>query len=437
MNLGGFSEGASGARDRPDPLLLQCAAMSGARPNNRVTIDAGAADSVRRGRPWVLREAILGRPVAETGDLVDLHEPRGAFVARGLADPDSPISVRVLTRDPGERDLRALVLARVQAAFALRRRLCELETLEVYRLCNGEGDGLSGLAIELYGPYAMVELTAPAWQPHREAIVSGLRGLFADAAAHAGHAIPSLRGIVEKSRLWPGQGGEVLGHLWGEEPPETLWVREGAARFCVELRGTNKTGLFIDQRETRKALITGNLARGGAVLNGFSFTGSLSVAAGLGGARSVTSLDLSAPALTRARRNFEGNGLDPARHEVLQGDAFAELPALIKAGRRFDTVILDPPAFAQTKKRVFQADRDYVDLAMLATKLLVPGGIFIASTPMASLPASQFERSLHEGALRAGSSLCVFDVRSQPADHPVDPACPEKRYLKLVFSVRR
>jgi 23S rRNA (cytosine1962-C5)-methyltransferase len=240
------------------------------------------------------------------------------------------------------------------------------------------------------------------------------------------------RGIVEKSRLRPGPGGEVVQHLWGEEPPDEMLVREGPARFYVELRGTRKTGLFLDQRETRAALR--GVARGEA-LNAFAYTGSLSVAAAQGGAR-VTTLDLARPALERARHNFGANSLSPDAHEWIQGDAFEELPALVRAGRKFDLVVLDPPAFATTKKRVFQAERHWKDLATHGARLLRPGGVLVASSPMAAFPAAALERALADGAARAGIPLAVFDVRSQPADHPVDPACPERRYLKVLFAAR-
>ena len=402
----------------------------------RVTVDDEAAAALRRGRPYVFREAIVGRPVADPGDFVELCDKKGAFLGRGLADPESALSVRVLTRDEGALDLDALVHARLAAAMRLRERFLDLAATEAYRLCNGEGDGLSGLAIERYGAFGVVELTTPAWEPHRGLVVAALRAALASPAESPPSRAATLAGIVEKSRLRPGRSGEVVRHLFGEEPPETLWVREGPARFCVELRGTGKSGLFIDQRETRATLAGGRITRGGAVLNAFSYTGSLSCAAGLGQATQVTSLDLSRPALMRARRNYEGNGLDPAQHEVIEGDAFQELPALVKKGRRFDTVILDPPAFATTKKRVFQAERHYADLVALAARLLREGGVLVASTPMAALPLRDFEEALAKGASEAKATLRVFDSRSQPADHPVDPGCPEKRYLKILFAVR-
>jgi 23S rRNA (cytosine1962-C5)-methyltransferase len=388
----------------------------------RVSVDDEAAHAVRRGRPWVYREALHEPPRAPAGAVVDVVDRRGAFAGRGLYDPGVPIAVRVLTRDPGEAVGPPLLAGRLRAAHDLSRRLVELGNLEAWRLCNGEGDHLPGLVVDVYGEYAVVDLATAAWGPLREAVCACLADLL------------TPRGIAEKSRLKPGRGGEVVRQLWGEEPPEELLVREGPARFAVHVRGTAKTGLFLDQRETRAALR--RYAGGAEVLNAFAFTGSLSVAAAQGAAARVVSLDLSGPALAWARRNFEVNHFDPAAHEWIQGDAFEVLPAFGRRGRHFDLVVLDPPGFAASKKRVFQAERDWAELAALGIGVLRPGGLLVASSPMAALSVAAMERALCDGALRAGARLRVFDLRSQPPDHPVDPACPERRYLKVFFAVR-
>jgi 23S rRNA (cytosine1962-C5)-methyltransferase len=398
---------------------------------HRVTVDEEAARAIRRGRPWVFREALAARIDVPLGAWVEMVDARGGHLGQGLVEPRAAIVVRVLSRAPRRVELRALLEDRLHDAFALRMRLLAGEAREAYRLCNGEGDGLSGLAIDVYGEYAVVELTSAAWAPHRDHIVDTLRALS-----------PSFRGILEKSRLKPGRDGEVVQHLWGDEPPEIVWVGEWGARYAVELRGTSKSGLFLDQRETRRALLA-LCAEARSALNVFSFTGSLSVAMAKGGARSVTSIDLSRPALERARRNFEGNALDASAHTFTEANAFEELPRLAREGRRFDIVVLDPPAFSQSKsrgpreKRTFQAERDYAELVSHACRILRPGGVLVASTPMAALPLAGFERSLADGAARAGRRLSVFDARSQPADFPVDPACPEKRHLKVLFALCR
>lgn len=388
----------------------------------RVQIDDEGARALRRGRPWVYREAVRDISRCEPGAWAEVVDRQGAFVGAGLCDPDAAIAVRVLTRDAAEGLGPALLARRIEAALALRQRVLDLREVTAWRLCNGEGDRLPGLAIDVYGPYCVLELSTAAWTPHRELVIGVLSELLAPA------------GVVEKSRLRPGRGGEVVQHLAGEEPPEELIVREGPASFAVTLRGTTKSGLFLDQRDTRAALR--RLCDGCEVLNAFCSTGSLSVAAAQAGARRVSSLDLSRRALSRAKRNFEVNGLDPGAHEWLAGDAFEELPALERSGRRFDAVILDPPAFATSKRRVFQAERDWRDLAALGIRLLRPRGLLVASSPMAALPLAAFERALAGGAQAAGTSLRVFDLRIQPADHPVDPACPERRHLKTFFAVR-
>jgi 23S rRNA (cytosine1962-C5)-methyltransferase len=388
----------------------------------RVQVDEPAAAALRRGRPWVFREAVREPIGKESGAVVEVVDRRGAFLGRGLLDPGAPVAVRILTRDPGEAFGRKLLMRRLRAALELRRRVLDLNEIGAWRLCNGEGDQLSGLAVDLYNDYAVVELSTMAWAPHRELLTAALGEVF------------PVRGVVEKSRLKPGRDGEVIQQLAGAVPPEELVVREGPAAFAVALAGTSKSGLFLDQRETRESLR--RLTHTAEVLNVFCYTGALSVASAQGGARRVVSVDLSRPALARARRNFELNGLDPGAHEWIQGDAFEELPSLHLAGRRFDLVILDPPAFATSKKRVFQAERDWRELAALGARLLRSQGVLVASSPMAALSFSALERALADGGAQVGAYLRVFSVRSQPPDFPVDPACPERRHLKVLFAYR-
>lgn len=399
-----------------------------------VRIEDEAARAVRRGRLWVYREALLGAPRAGMGGCVALMDARGAVVAHGLYDAEAEVAVRVLGRaDAPVFELSSWLRRRFEGARALRENVLSLDTLETYRAFNGEGDGLSGLAVDVYGDYAVLELTCPVWSPHRALIVEAVQASLRPGGG-------AFAGVLEKSRLRPGPGQEVTEHLHGEVPPDELWVREGPARYAVTLNGTSKSGLFIDQRETREALR--RLAQDKqSALNAFCYTGSLSVALAQGGAARVTSMDLSRPALERARRNFEGNALEPARHELAQGDAFALLAAFADAGRRFDVIMIDPPAFAQSKKtdskrRTFQAERDYSELIAKAARLLSTRGVLVASSPMAAMPMNTFEWAMADGAAHAGVRLHVFDARTQPADHPVDPAMPEKRYLKVLYAVR-
>jgi 23S rRNA (cytosine1962-C5)-methyltransferase len=370
----------------------------------RLPLTRDTVGTVARGHPWVYREGVQGS--AAVGEAVILVDHLGKTVAWGLFDR-GPIAVRVLGREPVE--VRTVVRNRLRAALA-RRRIFVGDDTDAYRVCNGEGDGLGGLVVDRYGDVAVVRLYSAAWEPHLDAIVEVLGAEFRTVFRRFGVTVVDDR-----------EGGETLA---GPEPGETLVVREHGMRLLARVRTGQKTGLFLDQREHRR--LVRSWASGREVLNLFSYNGGFSVAAALGGARRVTSVDIAAPALEDAKENFRLNGIDPAEHAFVATDAFRF------AGPGADLVICDPPSLAHDRDADAGARRAYRDLHRhldgLARDLLV------TSSCTARLAWERWEEAIREG-LRAGppGGWAWLHRSGEPPDHPVGIGHPEGRYLKFAL----
>ncbi|HET9597157.1 MAG TPA: class I SAM-dependent rRNA methyltransferase [Anaeromyxobacteraceae bacterium] len=388
----------------------------------RLPLQKDLARHLRAGHPWVFRRAVERAPRSlPAGAIVDVVEGE-RFVARGYYDPHSAISVRILTREPAETIDGAFWRRRVARALALRRELVHGTT--GYRLVHGESDGLPGVVADRYDRFAVLKLYSAGLTPHRGAIVEALREAAGDLAGVYGRdEIPHDEEDDEAAAQ-----GRVL---WGEEPPERIAIDEHGTRLLVDVRRGQKTGTFLDQRENRRLVRA--LASGRAeALNCFSYTGGFSVAAALGGARHVVSVDVDRDAIALARDIFRENGLDPADHAFAVEDAFELLARYKREGRRFDLVVCDPPAFAKSQKAVEAAVAGYASLNRAALAVLAPGGLLVTASCSARVSADQFYDAVKEAAFKARVELQLVEERRQPPDHPVSPQFREGRYLKCL-----
>ncbi len=384
------------------------------------------ARHLRAGHPWVFRKAIERAPRdLPAGAIVDVAAG-GRFVARGYYDPHSAIAVRILTREPAEAIDATFWRRRVARAAALRRELVRGAT--GYRLVHGESDGLPGVVVDRYRGTAVMKLYSAGLTPHRAAVVEAVRAAADDLEGVYGRdEIPRDEEADEEAPR-----GRVL---WGVEPPERIAIEEHGMALLVDVRRGQKTGLFLDQRENRR--LVRDLARGRAeALDCFGYTGGFSVAAALGGARHVVTVDVDREAVALARENFRANGLDPADHEFAAEDAFDLLARLRREGRRFDLVVCDPPAFAKSQKAVESALAGYASLQRAALAVVAPGGLLVTASCSARVSAEQFEAALKGAAEKARAEIQIVEERRQPPDHPVSPQFPQGRYLKL-FVVRK
>lgn len=393
------------------------------------TVSPETARMLELGHPWVIADGSTRKwPAGRCGDLIELLDESGRFLATALFDPDDRVVARVLSRGRTSID-RRWAAERVAAAASLRRQHAGLEETDVYRLVNGEGDGFPGLTVERYGEWLMLQLYTEAWRPHLKLLTAVLQ------------EATGCRGVYEKRRprntreLEAAGAGKRHGRLLaGEAAPEPLLVTEHGIRYNVSMEEGLNTGLFLDQRENRRYV--GRLSKGKRVLNLFAYTGSFSVAAAAGGATLVTGVDASAHYTERARRNFEANRLNPRRHEFLVGDVFAVLDGLRREGKRYDVVLMDPPSFSTTGKSRFTTRGGTSEAVTAALPLLEQGGTLITSSNHQKVDIADYLKEIRRGALAAGCDLRVVSIAGQPADFPYPVTFSEGRYLKFVVSVK-
>jgi 23S rRNA (cytosine1962-C5)-methyltransferase len=359
------------------------------------------------------RDLEAGRPVRLVG-------PDAHTAGLALADTEND-TLRVLSGpgEPFDAIDASLCVRRVASALALRRDLGLLAADTACRVLHGAGDAVPGFTADLFGRYGVLSVYARALQPLARDLALALR------------ESADLEGVVLKVR---GRGaasqGRVRQDVVGQEPPESLVVTECGVPFEVHLtRGLN-TGLFCDMRGHRHGL--SRLAAGKDVWNGFSYTGSLSVVAARAGARSVTSVDLSSGVQNWARDNFRLSGLDPhdGRFHFLVDDVGRALAEAHKERRRFDLVLLDPPAFSAARGAGFALDRDYPDLIARAARLVPSGGLVWLS---ANARGTDLVSVAQEAFRSAGRQVAVLETGGLPPDHPTLPAQAADRYLQVVL----
>ncbi len=397
-------------RDRAErPITLR----EPSREPRPLELPRGLERALAAGHPWVYREHVPAGFRAPAGTWVPVVA--GQHRGVGLWDPSSPIALRMIAGatlpSPG------WVARQIEQAWALREPLRHAG-VTAYRCLFGEGDGVPGLSMDLYGDFAVVLTYADA--------VSALVPEAADAVQQLGR----LRGVVRRRRGASGQ--ERLELLVGEAPPPRLVVEEYGVRLLAELHAGQKSGLFLDHRENRRWLAP--WCEGRRVLNLFSYTGAFSVHAARAGAAHVTNVDLAAPALDAARANFIENGLEPASHAFVTGDCLEFLSRAVEQGQRWDVVICDPPSFARSREQLRPALKAYERLMLAALRVTEPGGLLAAASCTAQVSPQLFREVLVESARRAHRRLQLVHDAGQPLDHPVMLQHPEGRYLKFMVS---
>lgn len=379
----------------------------------RVRLRKPLERAIRSGHPWIWRDAL--EPFeASPGVVAEVTGKGGRLLARGLVDA-GPIGVRVFTTRDEAVD-QALFLRRVGHALALRAQVVPAGT-DAYRLLHGEGDRWPGVVCDRYGAYSVLRLDGEAAHAWQARVVDWLRAPLSAIGVHG----LLVRG--ERKR------GDAVVLAWGEAPPDEIVVDEHGMRLCANLWRGQKTGLFLDHRESRRRVR--ELATGARVLDLYAYTGGFSVAAGLGGAAHVTTVDVAAPALEHAERSWTLNGLDATRHATRAGDAMEVLAELARAGQRYDLVVADPPSFAPNEAAKSAALESYAELHRAVLAVLAPGALYVAASCSSHVGREDFEGTLREGARRARRVLQVLDRWGPPPDHPRLLAFPEGDYLKV------
>jgi 23S rRNA (cytosine1962-C5)-methyltransferase len=398
------------------------------QPVGKVTLRKGREDRVRQGHPWVFSGDVYQIPGPHAdGQIVTVEDQGGRFMGLGLTNTKSNILVRLLTRQREPID-RAFFKKRLEEAVDLRLRYARLTPgpLGACRLVHAEADGLPALVVDRYGAYLSIQVLSLGMAQRLPMLVDLLLEIL---QPHM-----TIKGVYERSdapvRALEGLA-QATGVLWGEAPPDGLEIEEDGARFLVDILNGQKTGFFLDQRLNRGQVR--ELSGGKRVLNTFSYTGGFSIAAALGGATEVVSVDISPEAIALGEKNAALNGVQD-RCTWIAANAFDYLRQLEKANAKYDVVILDPPAFTKNKDSIPGAIRGYKDINLRAMRLLSPGGILVTSSCSHHISPAMFTSIVADAAADTRKRVRMLELRGPSPDHPVLPAAPETNYLKCLIA---
>lgn len=363
---------------------------------------------VLRGHPWIYKQAVNFKRNEAEVSLCELSDSKGKFLSWCVYDPLSPLALRVLSlekKPPTQDYFKALFLQAVR-----KRKHFNQSQTNAFRLINGEGDRLPGFICDVYGDVAVIQFDGEGmkafWSQYD--LLDWLK------------EYSSFKSMVEKTR-----GG--YRHIHGEPLEGHVVINENGISFVVDIINGQKTGFFFDQRDNRNYIRS--VASGKSVMNLFSYTGGFSVYAGMGGAKSVLSVDLAKPALDLAQKSWELNGLDSSQHEVEAVDVFNFFKTQHK---KWDMVIVDPPSMAHSEGHKSGAIAKYTSLFAEAANLVDEGGDLVLSSCSSHVSFEGFFQIAAESLSQVRRRGVILRVSGQGEDHPFPHICPELRYLKFI-----
>ncbi len=383
----------------------------------------GREKSLLRRHPWIFSGAVasINGEIVKGGD-VAVFDSKHRFLAAGALSPESRLTARVwIFRE--EEINQDFFNRKFEQAFALRKAVFGVLP-DAYRLIYAESDGLPGVIVDIYNEYAVCQFSSAGADAHKTELTNSI--------------LRYAKGVYERSdvdsRVREGLE-QRAGHLGGEELPETIEFTENGIKFRMNPRTGHKTGFYLDQRNSRRAVMEA-AKDAQEVLNCFCYTGGFGLAAAKGGAAHVLNIDSSAPALELAQANAELNGFSAEQFETQEADVFQFLRKCRDMGRSFDLIILDPPKFAETVSQVQKAARAYKDINLLAMKLLKPGGRLFTFSCSGAMDDSLFGKVVDSAACDAGVDFRITGTLEQGPDHPVAANFPEGRYLKGITGIK-
>jgi 23S rRNA (cytosine1962-C5)-methyltransferase len=380
-----------------------------------VVISARGEERLRGGHPWIYRADVADAHAA-AGDIVEVRSPRGRTLGSAMFSDRSQITLRMLTYGETVAD-QALIRDRIASALAFRASLNIDAT--ACRLVHGEADLLPSLVVDRYGDYLVIQTLSQGMDRLLPFIVATLTDLL------------SPRGILARNdpKVRTLEGLEQRVDVVAGAVPETIPITELGIEYDVDVRHGQKTGLFLDQRENRAAA---EQYAHGRLLDCFSYNGGFALVLGRH-ATSTIAFDVSQDAVARVKRNAARNGVAV---DARAGNVFDELRGLDRLGERFDTIVLDPPAFAKNKAAVSNARAGYKEINLRALKLLNPGGTLVTCSCSYNVNEAMFGEIVYDAAVDAQVHVTVLEKRMQGRDHPVMLGVPETYYLKC-FILRK
>lgn len=380
-----------------------------------VSLSPRGEQRLRGGHPWIYRTDVTSVS-AVPGDIVIVKNPKGRVLGSALYSEQSQIAVRMLAYSERPAD-EALVASRIETAIAFRESLGIDGT--AYRLVHGEGDLLPSLVVDRYGDYLVIQALSQGMDRLVPVVVRTLQERL------------NPKGILARNdpRTRALEGLPQTVEVLAGDIPETVTVTECGLTYDVDLRHGQKTGLFLDQRENREA--AARYARG-RVLDCFSYNGGFAMKLAQA-AQETIAFDISEDAVAKVRENAARNGVSV---DARVGNVFDELRGMDRTKERFDTIVLDPPAFAKSKSAIEKAVTGYKEINLRALKLLKPGGILVTCSCSYNVSEGMFAQIVYEAALDAETHVSLVEKRMQGRDHPVLLGVPETYYLKC-FILRK
>ncbi|KJZ02878.1 class I SAM-dependent methyltransferase [Pseudoalteromonas piscicida] len=383
-------------------------------------LQPGREKSLNRKHPWVFSKAIKkvkGKPAL--GDTVKIYSNEGKYLATAAYSPDSQIRARIWTFDESQHIDQVFFEQKLARALAAREYVIAEGGLTGFRLCAAESDGLPGVTIDKFDNYLVCQLLSAGAERHKGEIVMALQSLFPDCHVYERSDVD----VRKKEGL-----DKITGPLAGDAPTAPVLISENGLKIEVDIIGGHKTGFYLDQRDSRAALE--RFVKDQEVLNCFCYTGTFGLYALRGGCSKVINVDVSQPALDTAKRNVEHNELDLSKAEFVKQDVFKLLRQYRDEGRQFDTIVMDPPKFAESKAQLNGACRGYKDINMIAMQILKPGGTLLTFSCSGLMEQNLFQKVVADAALDAGKELLIMERLNQAADHPIAGNYPEGFYLK-------
>lgn len=386
--------------------------------NLKIYINQNSNRKLKSGYPWVFRSELL-RPndiqdLASTTQLVDFVRHDGEFIARGFLNSKTQLVGRVLSLKEDEAIDQAFFEKRIQIALDYRN---SLYSEPYYRLVHAESDGFPGLIVDRYGDVLSVQVNTAGMEMLWPQIQAALEKIVKpkDIILKNETAIRATEGLEQWSKS-----------VNGNTSQEPVTIQQGKAKFYVDVLGGQKTGWFFDQRDNRAWV--GSLSNDKSVIDIFSHTGGFGIVAGMNGAKSVTFVDSSASALEMVQKNAKLNGIEK-KCDVIEGAAFDVMEKLVREGKKFDVVSVDPPAFVKSRKDLAVGLKGYEKLARIATQLVAPQGVLFYASCSSHVGTKELFDATTNIMMRSNRAFQLIKTSAAGADHPVHPKLPETEYL--------
>ncbi|OAH52543.1 MULTISPECIES: class I SAM-dependent rRNA methyltransferase [Bacillaceae] len=387
-----------------------------------VKVNKKAAVKLRKGYPLIEKDAVENSKVLkEEGIIIRILDEKKNYIGTGYYGVQNKGVGWVITREPEEYIDAAFFTKKIETALKQRQHLFDDPDTTAFRVFNGEGDGVGGLIIDYYAGFYVIHWYSLGIYSFREDLLAAMKEKV------------DYIGIYEKKRFdQKGKYIEDNDFVAGERGEFPIIVKENGVNFAVDLNDGAMTGIFLDQRDVRKA-IRERYSKDAEMLNMFSYTGAFSVCSALGGAKKTTSVDVANRSRAKTIEQFEVNDLNAGEHEIVVDDVFQYFKYAARKERTFDLVVVDPPSFAKTKKRTFSAAKDYIKLLKETIDLTKNNGVIVASTNSSTVDLKRFKGFIKDACKEKGVAYSILEQYTLPDDFRTIEEFPEGNYLKVLF----